>query len=100
MIRINDDWVIDVDDYNYTLKRDMHKVIQRKQKDGTYINDNVYATKGHFSSLDKALKRLGDEIVRERLKGSEIDLHTAVMTIRECMDEWNRITEKILEKET
>lgn len=97
MIIINDDWLVDVDDYNYTLKRDTHRIVQRKQRDGSVTSDKVYTTKGHFSSLDKALERLGSEMIRDKLKDADIDLNTAVNTIRECRNEWNQITEKILE---
>ena len=29
MIRINEDWVVDVDPYNYILKKDMHRTAIR-----------------------------------------------------------------------
>ena len=32
MIRINDDWVIDIDEHNYITKRDKHKTTKQKQK--------------------------------------------------------------------
>ena len=98
MIIINDDWLVDVDDYNYTLKRDTHRTVQRKQRDGSVTSDEVYTTKGHFSSLDKALERLGKEMVRDKLKGADIDLNTAVMTIRRCTDEWNELVSKMVGK--
>ena len=33
MIRVNDDWVVDADTYNYILKRDMHKMVRGKKKE-------------------------------------------------------------------
>lgn len=95
MIRINENWIVDVDEYNYTLKRDMHKTRTIKQKDGSTKEEEVYNTQGHFSSLDKALNRLGEEMVRERLKVPEIDLNTAVQAIRECTEEWRQLVEKV-----
>jgi len=26
VLRVNEDWVIDVDNYNYTLQRDLHRI--------------------------------------------------------------------------
>lgn len=94
MIRINDDWIIDIDRYNYTLRRDMHTTRIIK-KNGEEVEENVYTTVGHYSSLNKALDNLGKEIIRYKLMGAEYDLKTAVEAIRECQDEWQRLTKEI-----
>ncbi len=94
MIRINDDWIIDIDRYNYTLRRDMHTTRIIK-KNGEEIEEPVYNTVGHYSSLNKALENLGKEIIRYKLMSNEYDLKTAVNAIRECQDEWRRLTNEI-----
>ena len=94
MIRINDDWIIDIDRYNYTLRRDMHTTRIIK-KNGEEVEENVYTTVGHYSSLNKALDNLGKEIIRYKLMGAEYTLKTAVDAIRECQDEWRRLTDEI-----
>ena len=94
MIRINDDWIIDIDKYNYTLRRDMHTTRIIK-KNGKEVEENVYTTVGHYSNLDKALENLGKEIIRYKLMSAEYDLETAVEAIRECRDEWQRLTKEI-----
>lgn len=93
MIRINDDWIIDVDDHNYILKKDTHT--DRLRKDGK--TEHVYNTKGYFSSLDKALKFFGEEFIRDRLKASEMGLPEAVRVIRESLEEWSKTVKSILE---
>ncbi len=95
MIRINDDWIVDVDDYQYILKQDMHRTTSRKQKNGTVNDDEVYITRGYFGTLDKALERLGEEMVREKLKAGSPSLQEAVHTIRECRDEWKRLVKEV-----
>lgn len=95
MIRINEDWIIDVDDHNYILKRDMHT--DRIRKDGKV--EHVYNIKGYFSSPDKALKSFGEEIVRDRLKESEMGLPEAVQAIRESIEGWNRTVKSIMRTE-
>lgn len=96
MIRVNDDWVIDVDEYNYILKKDMHRSRERRRKDGTpYIEDD-YTVRGYFSTLDRALNRLGEEMVRERLKDGAHDLREATQAIRECTGRFVALTEYIV----
>lgn len=94
MIRINDDWVIDVDEHNYILKKDMHT--ERSRKDGS--TEHVYSTKGYFPSPDKALKSFGEEIIRDRLKASEMGLPEAVQAIRESIGEWTRTVDRIMKR--
>lgn len=96
MIRINNDWIIDVDEHNYILKRDMHA--DRIRKDGKV--EHVYNIKGYFSSPDKALKSFGEEIIRDRLKASEMGLPEAVQAIRECIGEWTQTVRKITSEES
>jgi hypothetical protein len=73
----------------------MHRTTSRKQKNGTVNDDEVYITRGYFGTLDKALERLGEEMVREKLKAGSPSLQEAVHTIRECRDEWRRLVEEV-----
>lgn len=59
MIRINDDWVVDVDQYNYILKKDMHR--EEKSRDGKSMVP-VYNAVGYYASLRKALDALGGKL--------------------------------------
>ena len=94
MIRINDDWVVDVDQYNYILKKDMHRTVKAKKKGEQDVP--LYVTKGYFSSLRKALDRLGEEIIMDRLRGPEMSLREATQAIRECTEEWRRLCEEVM----
>lgn len=91
MIRVNDDWVVDVDPYNYILKKDLHRMT--KDRNGNPIP--AYDTQGHFSSLQAALERLGEEMVREKLMDGARCLAEAVDAIRECRDEWRDLIGRI-----
>lgn len=95
MIRINKDWVVDVDEYNYTLKRDLHKKTPRKNPDGTSTMVDSYKTYGYFSSLSNAINALLNTMVTTRLSDGEIDLKEAVKRIEECVKEWREITKEI-----
>ena len=98
MIKINNDWFIDIDKYNYTLCRDQHKTRSVK-KNGVEVEENVYTTVGHFSSLDKALNQLGEEIIRYKLMDAEYTLNEALTAISECREEWRRLVEEIRRNE-
>ena len=91
MIRINDDWIIDVDQYNYIIKKDMHKMV--KARDGKTMVPG-YTTIGYYGSLRKALEALGEEMVRDTLRGGSRTLCEAVQTVRECKEEWDALVRK------
>lgn len=73
MIRINDDYVVIVDQYNYTLSRDLHKT----DKDG----QPTYRRVSYHTDLSGALKAFRREYVRLRLKDGCMSLSQAVNTI-------------------
>lgn len=93
MIRFNDDWVIDVDAYNYILKRDLHKM--EKSRDGKSMVP-AYNTVGYYGSLRKALEHLREEIIRDKLRDGTHPLCEALQTIRDCTREWNEAVERIM----
>ena len=95
MIRVNDDWVIDVDDHNYTLKKDLHKTV--KVKNGKTMIP-AYKTVGYFSSPAKALDRLGEEIIRDRLSKPLNGLGEVADAIREARAEWRELVKTVTEE--
>lgn len=96
MVRINYDWVVDVDEYNYTLKKDLHKKTPRKNTDGTVAMVDSYKAYGYYSSLSDAVNALFRTMVASKLSDGEVDLNEAVRRIEECEREWREITEEIL----
>jgi hypothetical protein len=94
MIRINDDWVIDVDEHNYILKKDLHKTELSRDKKKMVP---AYAVKSYHPSLLRALERLHEEIIRDRLREPDRCLAEACGAIRECTDEWRELARQILE---
>ena len=98
MIRINEDWVVDVDEYNYTLKQDLHKKTPRKNKNGTVEEIDAYKVRGYYSNLSCVLNRLLDIVVTDSLSGDEeISLKEAIGRIEDCTNWWRKITKDILE---
>ena len=77
MIELFDNWVILVDDYNYCLAK--YKGTRTKEDK----DEPVYHRVGWYSSLDSALRHLGERIAREKLERSCQSLYEAVQTIKE-----------------
>ena len=79
MIKLFDNWVVLVDDLNYTLA----KIKGRRIDSKTGKERTDYKIYGYYRDLASALKALSEELVREKLKGGVADLTEAVRTIRE-----------------
>ena len=94
MIRVNDDWIIEVEPLCYTLKKDLHKTVKAK---GGKTMVPVYKTVGYFSSPAKALDRLGEEIIRDRLSKPLNGLGEVAEAIREARDEWHELVKTVTE---
>ena len=86
MIRINNDYIIDIDEYNYMVKKDMHCIRMGVR----------FETKGIYGSLEKALDRVHEEIIKDKLKDGEHSLGEALQIIRECTEEWRKLCEGVL----
>ena len=94
MIRINDDWIIDTDPYNYIVKKDLHK--QTKQKSGnSYVLADSYSVVGYYGTLQAALLALSEEIVKDKLSAACYSLAEAVEVLKECREEWEKLVRTI-----
>lgn len=94
MIHIIDDWYVDVDDYQYILKKDLHRK-RRDRKSGAETDE--YKTAGYYSSLAKAIDALGNKFILEDLRGRSTELAEACTRIREQTDRWESIKKEIME---
>lgn len=92
MIRINDDYGILVDDCNYTVVRDLHRMDRRKNRDGTYTEYPAYKDLGYYSTLHTALKGLYRRMVVDKLCDNDESLSEAVEQMREIE---RRLEEKL-----
>lgn len=79
-IRLDDKYVILVDDYNYTLSR------IRIKKSGEHEGEEYYTPEKYYHSLKDALKGYYGIIVRDALSKGEKTLSQALTTISECLD--------------
>lgn len=87
MIKLFDNWVIDVDSTSYTLKR----IVSGKSKKGEPIErDDI---KGYYSTLEGALKALGKEIVKDELKDGLYTLTDALDIVVEARKKVEKLIE-------
>lgn len=87
-IRINSDYVVDIDNYSYTAQQDLHK----KMPDGTPMKKTI----GYFSTLSGALNGILKQEAKNRLTGKdnpEVSLAQAVETIRNVHKEFAELFE-------
>lgn len=95
MIRINDDYFVDVDENNYVLCYDYHTV--KKAKDGSEAPS--FKKIGYFSNLATAFKRCAEEITRGRLKDIDVNLQEACQIVRDCYKEIDDLLRESLQCE-
>lgn len=86
MIRVNDDYVILVDEMNYAPARDRHRTVMSKGKERA-----VYDIIGYASTLERAVKMILDRTTTEILTNGEISLADAVKEIREINSQFEEM---------
>lgn len=88
MIQIIDDYVIDVDENNYTVKIDKHK--QTTDKKGNV--SNVYTIVGYYNNLKNAIIGIKNDMIRKSLSDGIISLESAIKRIEDIS---NRLENKL-----
>ena len=83
MIRVNEDFVIDVDERRYTPKEDLHKT--SVDKDGK--ERNVYKIIGYYTSFQGAVNAICEYKFKTLCKNEEIQLAKCVELLAEIKDE-------------
>lgn len=96
MIRVNEDYVIEVDQYNFTVKFDKHKKYLN-EKTGT--ETDVYDIVGHYSTLEGALSGCLKDIQIKKLSDKIYSLESAIKCVRETTKEFTSVMGKVLEEE-
>lgn len=82
MIRVNERWIIQVDEYNYVVCQNKPKLSTKEGKEYT-----TYPAKGYFRGLPEALRFIFNEEVRISLADGEKSLLEAVDAISRVRDE-------------
>lgn len=81
MIRINDDYVIDVgENQSYVVKEDKHK----ENKKG----EHVYVTLGYYTRLESALLGAKSHMIHKSMGEGEKSLDEAIRAVRDISNEF------------
>ena len=98
MIRVNEDWVILVDQYSYTAVRDTHRTRKQYQEDGTEKIVPAYGRPiGYYTRLTDAVKAIAKAEYRRGLSGRETTLNEAIKLMEETIGRFEKILEGIKE---
>ena len=95
MIKLFDNWVVDVDQNNYTLAR-ITGTRTLKAKDGKEIEIDEKKVYGYFSGLSEALKALSKELAREKHMNGVNSLQEALTAISESESRVENLIEEAI----
>lgn len=83
MISITEDLKIDVDEGQYILCIDYHKI----DKNGNYVFKNI----GYYTSFVGVVRGAKDYLIKSKLKGKDISLTEAVEIVKTTIAEVDKI---------
>ena len=93
MIKVNEKYLIDVDDYNYTVYENKPQQVVDKQ---TGKEHTRYPAIGYFGGLQKALLFIRDRMVRDELKNLEGTLEEALRVVNNITSDFQSVMDRIL----
>lgn len=86
MIRVNDDYVILVDEMNYAPARDKHKTVVSKGKERA-----VYDVIGYASTLERAIQMIIDRTTAQIYMENDFSLKDALEISRKQNSEFSKM---------
>jgi len=79
MVKVNDDYFIEIDSLNYTVKRDEHKTREEKVKGSDEVKVvPVVTTVGYYYDLATSISGIIKDMNRRQLGEGTHELHEAV----------------------
>jgi hypothetical protein len=98
MVRINDDYVIEIDAFNYTAKRDLHRTTKKTDiATGEVTEVPSYSTIGYYNGLTEAIKGVIKDMNRRELSKKTYSLEEAVKIVLENNKRVSELLQKALE---
>jgi hypothetical protein len=99
MIRVNDDYIIDVDPHNYIVKRDLHKErVTVDDKTGEETRSPLYNTVGYFGDIPGAVRGIIRDMNRNALSEGLYDLIEAVKIIQDNNKQFYDLLDRAFEE--
>lgn len=97
MIRVNNDYVIDIEDDNYVVKFDRHCTVERKTKTGAIERKHYYSVIDYCPSLTSAIKKVIADMNRRELSNGVHTLEEALEIVIKNNRQVSELLEKALE---
>ena len=94
MVRVNDDYIIDVDPLNYTVRRDMHKTRIINTKEGE-TKLGTFVTVGYVGDLAGAIKLVIKDMNSRELGEDLHDLKSALAIVKRNNDSFEELLRKV-----
>lgn len=88
MIKVDENYYIDVDDNCYSVKIDMHK----QDKKGAQI----YTTEGYYGSLEGALKGVIKSMNKRKFSSSDFELKEALKIVQQNNNRFEELLREVL----
>ena len=89
MIRVDNDYYIDVDEQCYTVKIDTHKTDKK--------GNEVYVIVGYYKNLQNAIKGVIDYQNKKKLKSENYDLKEALKIVLDNNTRFEKLLKSVLE---
>ena len=96
MVRVNDDYVIQIDNYNYSVMRDAHRKTTRKERNGETVEIDAYVTVGHYSGLPGAIRGVIKDMNKRELSDGIHTLQEAIDIVVNNNNRFNELLENAL----
>jgi len=93
MIRVNDDYIIEIDNYNFTAKRDLHQA--RIKKDGS--TEDQFKTVGYYGDFSSAIRGIIRDMNIRELSDGVKTLEEALGIILKNNIRFEELLTKVLE---
>lgn len=98
MVVVDQDYIIDIDSFNYTAKRNTHQKEKIVDKiTGEEKEVDRYKTVGYYSSLGAAIKGIINDMTVRKFTKNVLTLEEALKVIIENNKKFTKLMEKVIE---
>ncbi len=100
MVKVNDDYIIEVDSLNYTVKRDEHRTREEKVKDSDEVKVvPVFTTVGYYYDLATSIRGVIKDMNRRQLGEGTYTLREAVDIVLNNNEKIETLLDKVEREE-
>lgn len=97
MIRLNKEYVVDVDSYGYTLRRDFNKKIVKLDKStGEEVEADQYGTVGYYRDLKGCIRGAIYDMNTRKLSKGTYELQEAIEIINKNAEKFEKVLKKAI----